>query len=1023
MKKILTLLLLALTAIVSYAQDETIDLTAGVKSQGNITLTYPSYTQGALVAYVNRPFYTLKIQSSSLNIAHIELEGTPYGKNSNVNLGADVGTLAMDAEDISRWDGKATSITISGNEQAAGYYFTTMRIWYEGTPFTPTDHKQGEGAKLDLGGSPADVHYYAHAATLPKDGKAVRMAFIYHSMFRDALQDYMVWKTKQGYDVVELCADEIGAATGKRGDDLAMELRSRMMAMNPRPAYILLCGDTDEVPYFQNRTAMAGGSEPNPPTDFFYGEFTGDFFAEAYVGRYSAYTVEQLQAQMEKTEYMARINPNEAGWLSHSCIAHGPADDISTEKGKDFGEQFPLQFEGNTTSVVYYSGSISREINEGCSQIAYLGHGWWHSWSYSGYSRGHVTQLTNKNKYPVVLGLTCLSGAYHYNECLAESFMRQKDGGAVAYIGASRESWDGSDNLFFTGGDNGTKSYRHIGYMRSLYHPMEEDESQLSRTIGEAFYIGKSSDRFLGEFQPFRQFMEFFTLFGDPTYQPYITVPKQMFITPASASVAAGHEITLHTAPEAVVCISLGRHVVAVGMADKAGDVTLKLPVDAPVGECTLYSSAPFYNDYETTITITAGDNQEFFRPVEQKLPYVQYADVIDLESAASAIENPRAWPSTQPASFSVGGPAEYTMWVSTNLIPGTNGTQYCDWANRENDVMRGLYIRNKYDSCSFITTKTAGNVAYVSVDWLNDCGQTEILGVYGSKTAYYSTSQAWNGGAGTKLGEIRKGQNDYLVLEEQYPYIMLRAENLTEKNNDQNDVFLKSITIGWNRIEESAPIRNITISEFGSTTLALQEAYTMPEGMRGVIVSAKESASHAGEYDITLTTKYQSGDVVPAGECLVLKGAPGTYALLSGTTEAVPATYPANLLRADYKSSGSKYLTSFYNYATAFERYYYYKLTTKEGRNFGWYYGAEDGAPFLMSSAERAYLVLDREIASSVRSFSLDDCTEEQTTGIGVLSSKEGQGVNACFDLTGRSYVRHPKSAIIIQGGKKVIK
>lgn len=1011
------------------AQDVSFDLTTGATASGDITLTYPANNvNGASVYYERKDFYSLKIKSSNRNIAHIEFEGklSSSSKTANIEVANGNGTLTVKADGISRWDGSSTSIQFWGTEQATGYYISKLRIWYEGSPFTPTPDGGGQQETVDLGGSPKDVHHYAHPHTLPKDGKPVRMAFIYHSMFRETLQDYMLWKTQQGYDVVELCADEVNMETGKTGDELALELRSRLMAMQPRPAYVLLCGDTDEVPPFDNRTAMAGGQDP--VTDFFYGEYTGDFFAEAYVGRYSAQKVEQLETQMNKTRYMAMIKPEEADWLHHSLVVHSPYYDIATDNSAAFGKLFPLQFEGNTSTEVRASqpSLVNQNINDGCSQVAYIGHGsqqyWWDAWG-TNYTSTNVRSLTNKNKYPVVMGLTCLSGSYHWNECLAETFMWQKDGGAVAYIGASRESWDGSDNLFFKGGDNGTNSFRHIGYMRSLYHPMEEDESQLSRTIGEAFYIGKFADRFLGESQPFRQFMEFFTLFGDPTYQPYITVPKQMFVTPAANSVVAGHTIDITTAPEAVVCISQGRHIAAVGVADKEGKITLKLPVDAPVGECVLYASAPFYNDMKSTITVLEGDLEEdYFAPVA-KLPHVQYADVIDVHNAASALPTGMEWLTYQPAAFGVGSPARYTMWAATNLVKGSSEYQYCNWEDKANDVIRGIFLRNKYNSCSFITTESAGKVAYVSVDWLNTNGQAEILGVYGKKTPYNSTAEAWNGSQGTKLGEIRKGQNDYLVLNEEWPYIMLRAEDLEGRNPEQNDVFIKSLTIGWNKLTAEQPIRELVVSDFGSTTLALEEPYTMPDGLKGQVVSARECSATPGSYELTLTTKYQGGDVVPAGECLVVKGEPGTYEVYAGQTSAKPSTYPVNLLRADYRPSGSKYLTDFYNYASAYERYYYYKLTTKGGQNFGWYYGAEDGAPFLMSSAERAYLVLDRQLAADVRGFSLEDCTEDMTTGVNVLNSgllPSGNGVR--YDLYGRRALDN-RGGIVIENGRKVLK
>lgn len=795
MRKTLSILLLALVALAGYAQDVTIDLTSGVKQQGDVSLSYPFY-DGAGIYYERRDYYSLQIKTTQKKIAHIEFEGelSASNKTADLEVANGNGTLEVKSDGISRWEGLAYEVKFQGCSSSTGYLVTTLRIWYEGTPFTPTADSGSHGPTPYLGGSSASSHYYAPAPTLPKDGKAVRMAFIYPEKFRNALQDYMVWKTKQGYEVVEINADEVSRNSGKTGEALALEIRQQMMNMNPRPAYILICGDTDLVPKFGPHVKHESGQ--TAATDFYYGEFSGDLFAEAYVGRFSADNETQLKAQMDKTKYMAMIDPAEAGWLKHSTVVDGNAGDIDTKTPLSYVEAFPKQWPENTVNKVYTASSVNREIEDGASQVTYAGHGNWSSWD--DYYSYNALQLNNKGKYPVVMSLTCLTGSYQYS-CLGEELMRRTDAGAVAFIGASRETYD-HDNFMLVGGGKNRGYFEHLGYMRSLFHPLEEDESQLSRTIGEALNIAKFAVRVAGE-DRFRMNAEYYILLGDPTYQPYITTPSQMFIEPASPSVAAGHALTVKTAPEAVVCISKGREIVAVALADKAGNATLYVPGLAAAGNYVLYSSAPAYNDLETTITITAGDGVEELRPERNALPRVQHTDVIDLNSAASALTaDGRQFPTSQPEAFSAGSNAQYALWGATNLYEDTK--QFVDWLYKTEPMELGIYLRNKYDLCSLITTKTAGNAAYVSVDWLNPCGQTEILSVYGSKTPYTSTSQAWTDGQnGNYLGEIRKGQNDALVIDGEWPYILVRAENYDFPAGEQNDVLFKSLTIGWNRL------------------------------------------------------------------------------------------------------------------------------------------------------------------------------------------------------------------------------
>lgn len=753
--------------------------------------------------------YSLYITSEK-NIVSIEFEGvlsTYKGKTADVLEKTGHGTFTFSETGTSTWTGSSTSLTFSGASATTGYIIQNIRIWFEG------DSGEGGGEEdLDILQRPgADVHYYSQGNNLPRDGRPVTLAVVSDTKFRETLQPYLLWKTQQGYHVEEIYADEVRQTTGKTQDDLALAIRERLMALTPRPSYVLLAGDCDEVPYFQPRTAMAGGQDA--VTDLFYGEYSGDHFPEAAVGRFSANTVEQLQVQMDKTRYMAFIRPSEAGWMKQSLVVQGPRtgpdDKLATEKSVQFGNEFPKRWDGNTVANVnpnmYSQASLIKQyINQGCSQVSYLGHGGWNMWWGSNFDLTDINNLSNPGRYPVVLGLTCLTGSFQFYNCMAEAFMRHPSGGAVAYIGATRESWDGADNLFYYGTNNGYKSFDRPGYLRSLYHPDEEDGSQIARTIGDAFNLGKFASRPLGEYQPFRQFTEFFTLFGDPTYQPYITTPQQMVIT-APKSATAGRSVAITTAPDAVVAISSGRKIIAVGLADSEGHITLKVPADAPAGECTLYSSAPFYNDLSTTIKINAGDGTDENSPAYVKPERVQYKDVVDVNTAAGYITN-GFW--GQSSSFGVGSPARYAMWAATNLEGGAGGLEFQHWLTSPDDTSRAIYLRNKYEHAAIITTTTAGTAAYVEVDWLHPCGQTEILGVYGSKTPYRTTDQAWNGEAGTKLGTLRKGDNNRLDIEGEWPYILLRAEDYEgyygRAADDRNNVFIKQLTIGWNRLDDA---------------------------------------------------------------------------------------------------------------------------------------------------------------------------------------------------------------------------
>ena len=95
-----------------------------------------------------------------------------------------------------------------------------------------------------------------------------------------------------------------------------------------------------------------------------------------------------------------------------------------------------------------------------------------------------------------------------------------------------------------------------------------------------------------------------------------------------------------------------------------------------------------------------------------------------------------------------------------------------------------------------------------------------------------------------------------------------------------------------------------------------------------------------------------------------------------------------------------------------------YYKLTYENADkdNFGFYWGALDGGPFLLKKG-KAYLRLPKP--ASARFFSLDD----ETTGINSMDNGQFSIDNeAVYDLQGRKVAQPTKGGLYIVNGKKVV-
>lgn len=91
-----------------------------------------------------------------------------------------------------------------------------------------------------------------------------------------------------------------------------------------------------------------------------------------------------------------------------------------------------------------------------------------------------------------------------------------------------------------------------------------------------------------------------------------------------------------------------------------------------------------------------------------------------------------------------------------------------------------------------------------------------------------------------------------------------------------------------------------------------------------------------------------------------------------------------------------------------------FYKLTTQGGENLGFYWGAENGAPFTMNNPNLAYLAIPTELAKEIKSFKLDNLSTAIECIFDTLSTDA-----PIYNLAGQR-VSSDAKGILIQNGKK---
>lgn len=200
----------------------------------------------------------------------------------------------------------------------------------------------------------------------------------------------------------------------------------------------------------------------------------------------------------------------------------------------------------------------------------------------------------------------------------------------------------------------------------------------------------------------------------------------------------------------------------------------------------------------------------------------------------------------------------------------------------------------------------------------------------------------------------------------------------------------------------EAATTGTFSIGAPGYSTYFTDKAFVMPEGVEGGIVT------DAADGRLTVDYCYPSGTTVPANTGLLLKGAAKTYTYdLSTETPDAPEV---NYLKGSVDAA-----------TTEGEGCLFYMLSyDHEGKNLGFYWGKEDGAPF-ENGAGKAYLALPQAVASQVRGFVLDGTT----TGISGVTTEANNAPAAVYSLTGvrmGTTTDGLPAGIYIVNGKKVL-
>ena len=463
----------------------------------------------------------------------------------------------------------------------------------------------------------------------------VRYLIVANSMFRGHLDSFVEWKRRKGFltDIVYTDDATVGTTTSSIQAYIQSQY-TNATASNPAPTYVLLVGDVDQLPPF---SAQVTSPSSDHITDLYYMSWTaGDHLPDCHYGRFSAQSVAQLTPQVQKTLMYEQYTFADPAFLDRAVMVAGvdggssgdygythadPAMDyaITNYVNGNHGWSQVMYFKNNTsiipsdTSNVTIGPSSSGNAstvrtyyNQGAGFINYSAHGGSTGWGTPNFGNSHVEQMTNNQKFGLMIGNCCLTNKFEVSTCFGEALLRKDEyAGAVGYIGGSNSTYWGQDFYWAVGirssiGPSMSMAYNasNLGVYDRTFHTHGESYTQWCTTQGSMVMQGNMAVEASTSSSDMKHYYwEIYHLMGDPSVMPYMTQADTMDVAFTNHIVYGTSTLSVTAVPNAYVALTdTATHTLyAAAYADALGQAILTLPPTLPVGIYELTASAQQY--------------------------------------------------------------------------------------------------------------------------------------------------------------------------------------------------------------------------------------------------------------------------------------------------------------------------------------------------------------------------------------------------------------------------------------------
>jgi len=436
----------------------------------------------------------------------------------------------------------------------------------------------GDGGPQKMGVDPGDYDY----------------VIITQSSWIDDFQPLIEWKTKKGVPATVVDTSWIYSEYSGTNDEDKIQAFVQDAHSTWGATFFLLGGD---IAYVPTRTEyyhlyLSGSWEDiYAPADTYYADYDNDFLCEVNVGRASVTGDSAISTFINKILTYEQSPPTGDDYPMKASLLGFDLD------GSTDGEDLKIYIDNNyldaswTMDNVYDSHSGNHEtnakaaINSGQNLINHIDHG---TWNYMGVGSQHgyylslseVSAFYNGDRQSILYSIACDVNAFDHSSCISECFVRDTNGGCIAFVGNTRYG-------VYYQGDVYSLSFRQD---REFFEAIFEEGHHI---LGEAFSDAKNEAP--SSSSTLRFLFDELNLLGDPQLPIWTADPKDFDVTydtfidqgPSSFLVHV-EEVGGGNVDQAYVCVwkDSDDEVYETGYTNVNGDVSLSI---SPTSGGTMY--------------------------------------------------------------------------------------------------------------------------------------------------------------------------------------------------------------------------------------------------------------------------------------------------------------------------------------------------------------------------------------------------------------------------------------------------